>query len=693
MNRKLMRAFSIALALMFLMGAAFGCTQAPPAAAPEPEGVKMKAGTYTGHGNGFSLIEPLPVHVTVSETEILDIKVDGENGETPPLLQTVIDYMIPRVLEKQSVGVDLITGATVSSAALRVAVTDALQQALDAAGSAEKASEVFWVDASYPAGPAETLDVDVVVVGMGGTGSAAAMRAAELLKENGGGTVLALEKAARYGGTSALTSHMAAINPPVLQQSINGGQDLVSLDLIEERLGPMNAGNPYWEKFKTHTGTLLDWLISHGFDFHSGPRRTGMGSEYPVVYDYGSTFGGNKALIASFFDKMVSDYEALGGKYMLETEGYDLIYDEAAGTVTGVLARNVVSGTEYIINAKAVILATGGFGGNPEMLRAFNSNGFAYKLIGSGQNTGEMIAAAWKLGAGRAGDEGGGNVHNAAPIAIIKDFPINYYENAETWTGRPLTFVAKNYWTEQAYYPTGTDSWTGRRATWSLNDVPLIMVTNMNTLFVGQNAKRYANESETWPWWQGGERYYSIFSEKQIQEIAQQGFDHTHTGLFFNFGNEAFPLNTPIPEMADIMLAGINAGCVVKADSVAGLAQQLKLDPATLEATVASYNAACEKGVDEEFGKPAKYLWAPGGEGPFYAVIGEAYNYSSSGGLTINENWEVTKQDGAVIGGLYAGGTDAMADTPGGFAGSAQTWAYMSGFWSAENAVKKVSGK
>ncbi len=122
----------------------------------------------------------------------------------------------------------------------------------------------------------------------------------------------------------------------------------------------MNAGNPFWDKFKTTTGDLLDWLISHGFDFHAGPRRAGMFSEYPGIYDYGSTFGGNKALIATFFDKMISDYEALGGKYMLETEGYDLIYDDVTNTVTGVLARNVVDGTEYVINAKEVILATGG---------------------------------------------------------------------------------------------------------------------------------------------------------------------------------------------------------------------------------------------------------------------------------------------------------------------------------------------
>jgi hypothetical protein len=327
------------------------------------------------------------------------------------------------------------------------------------------------------------------------------------------------------------------------------------------------------------------------------------------------------------------------------------------------------------------------------MVREYNESGYAYRIIGSSQNTGEMIAAAWEIGAGRYGDERGGNVHNAAPVAIIRDFPINWYENDEDWTGRPLTFMGKDYWAYQAYNPKGTDSWTGRRASWSLNDVPLIMVTNMNTLFVGQDAKRYAPESDVWPWWQGGEQYYSIFSEAQIQEIAEKGFDHTHTGLFYNFGNEAFPLNMPIPEMPEIMLAGEKAGCIVIADTLAELAEELGLDPAALEETVARYNEFCEKGVDEDFNKVPRYLWAPGTEGPFYAVIGEAYNYSSSGGLSINELWEVTKTDGTAINGLYAGGQDALGYNPGGFAGSNQTWSFMSGFYSAQNAVEKIYGE
>jgi fumarate reductase flavoprotein subunit len=659
-------AFAGMVLLIFSFAAACSSTERGAA--------KMKPGTYTGYGRGFSIVEKLPVHVTVSEQEILKIEVDPDNGETPPLLQTVIDFGIPRVIEHQSVGIDAVTGATITFAGFRTAVLDALQQALTAGGSRVTASAAFGKPVRLSAGTAETINVDVLVVGLGGSGSAAAMRAVEMQKAAGQPvSVLALEKSARYGGTSALTSHMMAVNPPSLVKSLNGGKPFITIKDLEDfrNQGPSDPeqNDMFWPTYRDRTGELMDWLISHGFVFKEPRRGGGLFGVVPVVFDYGGTFGGNKDLIATFFDKMIKDYEAAGGKYMLETEGYELIYDQGSNTVTGVKARNVVNGTEYVINAKAVIMATGGFGGNFDMVRKFNSNGFAYKLIGSMQNTGELVASAWAIGAGKIGDERGMNIHNAAPKVIIQDFPINSIE--------------------------GTDYWTGRPATWSLNDVPLLMVTNMNTLFVGIDGKRYARESDMWPWWQGGEQYFSIFSQSQIDEYKAKGFDHSHTGLFFNFGYNAFPLKQPIPEMDAIMEAGIKAGAIVKGATLAELAQKIKAPPANLEAAVARYNELCAKGKDEDFGKPAEYLWAPGTKGPFYAVIGEAWNYSSSGGLTINLQCRVTKAaDGSVINRLWATGSDALAYVPkGAFGGSAQTWAYLSGFLAAEDMGRTLYGK
>lgn len=171
--------------------------------------VKMAPGTYTGQGTGFRVSEPITVDVTVSENEILDIQVDQVNtSEKASILQSVVDRMLPRILDHQSVAVDAITGATASSNGMKQAITDALTQALEAGGSDASAISAFQV---APAKSTETvtLDTDVLVVGMGGSGIATALSAAE-----NGASVLAIDKAGKYGGTSELTSGPMAINVP-----------------------------------------------------------------------------------------------------------------------------------------------------------------------------------------------------------------------------------------------------------------------------------------------------------------------------------------------------------------------------------------------------------------------------------------------------------------------------------------------
>ena len=634
----------------------------------------MAPGSYTGYGSGYSLVEKLPVTVTVDETSILSIEVAADNAETEPILRTVIQNMIPDMIEHQSVAVDSTTGATISAAAVREAVSDALVQALEAGGSDASALSYFQTIPEDPAPSSETLDVDILIVGMGGAGTAAAMRAAELQSEAGQPvSVLAIEKTARYGGTSALTTQTMAINPKQLEESINNGEDWVDLDELNAARDASFSGvaqkaelDPFWELYIEESGNVLDWQIAHGFEFFE-PKSGFFGDGQLVVFDYGGKSGNNKTEIAAYFESMVEDYTELGGEYLLNTEGYELIYDEATDTVTGVKAKNLVDGTEYTINAKAVIMAAGGFGGNKDMVRSFNSNGAAYDLVGLTTNDGKLMQSAWDLGAATYGDEEGMNIHNAAPIVILNEFPIVSVE--------------------------GTDSWTYRPATYSVNDIPLFLVTNKDCLFVDGTGARYANEALQWPWWQAGEQYYSITSEQRLTELAENGFTHTNTGLFLNHGYNTFPLNTPVPEMFDVMEAGIEAGCVVKAGTLAELAEALGMDPATLEKTVADYNSFCETGVDTQFGKDAEYLKSIGSEGPFYAVIGEAYNYNSSGGLYIDEDFRVMHEGlEDVFDGLYAVGNDAPF-IPSAFAGDNQAWCYISGYFGAEKAFEYVSAQ
>ena len=100
--------------------------------------VKMAPGQYTGEGLGYWGIWNLPVTITVNETSILKIETPSdrfEHGETEVILQSVIDNLFPRIIECQSIAVDSITGATASSNAAKIAIEQALKEALVAGGT------------------------------------------------------------------------------------------------------------------------------------------------------------------------------------------------------------------------------------------------------------------------------------------------------------------------------------------------------------------------------------------------------------------------------------------------------------------------------------------------------------------------------------------------------------------------------
>ena len=106
--------------------------------------VKMKPGTYTAEAYGFALCEKLKVSVTVDETKLLSIDVNQvETADTPPMVDCVVEKLVPRMLEHQSVGVDAVSGVTATSNGVKTAVKDCLTQALAAGGSDPSALRSF----------------------------------------------------------------------------------------------------------------------------------------------------------------------------------------------------------------------------------------------------------------------------------------------------------------------------------------------------------------------------------------------------------------------------------------------------------------------------------------------------------------------------------------------------------------------
>lgn len=676
------------------LSAAKSCVAQAHGAAQETTEVKMAPGTYTASAWGFSQVRQVPVTVTVDETNILSIEVDKEAAaETTHLLQTAIDLMIPRMIEHNSLAVDAITGATASSNAVKTAVADCVAQALEAAGTPESAIDGFYTELDLATNETKEIDVDVVVVGMGGTGTAAAMHTAELQAQAGKEvSVLALEKAGSYGGTSSATTSLLGFNSVKSEELVGKGvtdvdmrashrdtegadiSETFMVDLEEIRAyltaqGILGAGNKYAEWFWDHglndSGAIVDWLIGHGFYF--GAPRLGFWGDWHTQFYYCDGAGeANLQKIHDCFDLMVADYEKLGGKYMLETEGYELIYDAEANKVTGVKARNLVDGTEYVIHANAVIMATGGFGGNSEMMIKYNDGD--YWLLGMTQNDGKMIESAIEIGAGTLGMNTTqyGGTHNVCSVPQLHVFDYHFDESG------------------------AIDIWRDDIAAWSLNDVPNIIAASFDSMWVTTEGKRVVNEDMMWAWPIPGATYYTIVNQDWIDNVAANGFARNNVELFCNAGYATFPLNTPIPEMGDVLTACEEAGILTTADTIEELAQKLGMDPAVLAETYATYNTACKTGEDA-LGKAKDYLVSIDG-GKLYAFHSASRPYSSVGGLDVTDKLEVVKADGeTVIGGLYCGGTDCLGAAAPAFGGELQLWAYMSGYYAAEAAADYVA--
>lgn len=603
--------------------------------------VVMKPGRYVEYVESFNQGDGLTVTVTVTEDRIQAIEVDMEHtSDMYIILKSAVDNLIPRMIEHQSVTVDAVTGATVSSNSIKRATKFALQDALAAGGSDASAIENFYVD--FPQSDAVVeLETEVLVIGMGGAGTVAAVSAAE-----GGAQVLAIDKAARYGGTTTLTCDIMAVNPPRMMELYNEGNAFVNEQELYEDWITYCEGDAKEELVQfmiDKSGEMLDWLVFDQGAQVSCPVVSWLSPDnrFAVAASWLPPMWNNTKYLMGYFDAMIEKYTANGGQYMLETEGYDLIYDEATNTVTGAKARNVVDGTEYIIKADAVILATGGYMGSEELQLQMLQNTYyplngVWKHYGTKQNDGKMWKAALAIGAGTYNTSMPPEVHSCSTASWLTEFPRHYIEGQNSMVA-------------------------DRPAFWTEGDLPMYLGWCSDSLAVAPTGKRFASETGVAlldPWLPGPE-FFSIWGEDQIRKIEAEGFDALNGTIFFG-SLTTMPMGVPVPNVDAVLEAAVEAGIMVKADTIEGLAEQLGIDPTALAETVAAYNSYCETGVDEEFGKPAQFLDPVTGES-YYAVKMYSYAYGSCGAIDINEKFQVLKNDGeTAIGGLYAVGTDSM---------------------------------
>ena len=345
------------------------------------------AGTYTGVAAGRN--GELTVEVTFTENAIADVKVVShkENlGLGYGVPNAPIDAFPGKIVADQTLAIDVVTNATVSGNAIIAAVADAVAQA---GGD----PEMLKVPAEKAAAEDQVYDVDVVVVGAGAAGLSAAITAQEA-----GANVLLLEKGGLSGGSTVRSGGkiLAAGTPWQEKQGYTDNADMMYEYLMSfDRDDIMNE--ELVRAFCDASAENLQWLEDRGVMVQDVEYIHSSITPWRVHNTMGGG-GQTSGHGGQFTAPLTNLYEGKGGKTIYNCRAEELITNEA-GAVVGVKAT-MADGSKVTVNAKGVILATGGYAQNPEMLAKY-SDFLTYTPYGSVPmtNTGDGLTMAMAVGA------------------------------------------------------------------------------------------------------------------------------------------------------------------------------------------------------------------------------------------------------------------------------------------------------
>ena len=384
MRRYFKKAMSLAIVGMMSVSLLTGCTKSQTEGSSSNEGTvtetgsasSAKAGTYDVTTKGFG--GDVTVSVVVAEDgSISDITVDVPN-ETPDLGGVAGPKVAESIVEYQSLAVDIVTGATVTSTAVLTAVEEALTNA-GADIEAFKNKEVV------KNGEDEEITVDVVVAGAGGSGTAAALSAAEA-----GLDVLIIEKTAAYGGNSKLASGFFAIGTDLQEaEGIELSVDEAVMSIME--FNQYLSNGTLTRKIIENAADTIAWMQNYGVEFYL-PSTTTQYAHIDDLYKW-KTY--HKFVNqADAFDSLYAALEELNANVRYNTTLQSIMTDED-GTVTGIVCEKADGGT-LTVNATATVIATGGFGADTEKAAEILKSDY-YASLGM-PNAGEGITAIEEIG-------------------------------------------------------------------------------------------------------------------------------------------------------------------------------------------------------------------------------------------------------------------------------------------------------
>lgn len=490
----------------------------------------------------------------------------------------------------------------------------------------------------------EKLESDVVVIGAGGAGLAAAVAVAE-----NGARVIVVERRSVPGGNTVFAEGLFAAESPLQKRmNIDARRDELFKRAMDFSHWKLNA--PVVRAFIDKSGDTVRWLEGKGVKFNLEPLLL---NQTPLVF-HCTEYGGSDII-----KPLIKDCQNLGVQIFYQTRAMKLLTDKSE-TVIGVVAKT--EGKDLIIQSKSVIIATGGFGANQELLKKY-CHFYNEKIKNPGLkdvHMGDGLLMAMDIG---AATEGLGNLQISGPGF-----------RGESQSPLPPSFPAS----AAAKEPRGLRSIFSDPATIWVNRLgERFMEEACSTVFEMVHALLRQPEQVC----------FSIFDQSIIQNVTRNGFAKSYRG------------RVVIPQLATIekeIQKGTSEGIIKMSGSWDEIARWIGASPETLIATIDEYNACCDRGYDNLCAKDRKYL-QPLRTPPYYAMKGFPSFLTTLGGLKINHRMEVLDQKDKPIKGLYAAGNDTggwETDTYNvHLSGTTCGFAINSGRIAGENAAKYVSSR
>ena len=578
----------------------YGCG-AKPASTSSDAGV---SGDFTGTAKGFG--GDVSVTLTLTDGAITGCTAEGKE-ETQGVGSEAIAKMPGEIAESGSIAVDGVSGATITSTAIK----EAAAAALTAAGlNPDDYKTAVENDASAED---STVDADVVVVGAGGAGMTAAITAAAEGKsvvilesqsmvggnsvratggmnagktvyqdENEFGESAGVEKtlktaAEKYADNGTITALAKTVSEQwaAYQANPTGYFDSVELMELDTMIGGKGINDPELvETLCANSADAIDWLDEHGITLHNVSSFGGASVKRihrPVNAE------GKTVSVGSYMIPLLQENcEKAGVKMMLDTTATEILTD-ANGAAVGVKATGA-SGETVTVNAKAVVLATGGFGANLDMVVKYKPELKGFMTTNAPGIQGQGIEMAQAIGA-----------------ATVDMDQIQIHPTVEANTAALIT--------------------EGLRGD--------------GAILINEEGQRFIDEVGT----------RDVVS---AAEIAQTG---SYSWLV---------VDQAMADASSVIQGYIKKGYTVTGATYEELGKAMGVDAAAFAETMEKWNGYVEAKNDPDFGRTS--FANPLNTAPYYAVKVTAGVHHTMGGLKINANTEVLNEKGEVIPGLFAAG-------------------------------------